>query len=84
MQTITAKVTLAEIDESKARQTLRAGDTLESLVHHEIKELGQHVLGCTVTYRLPPNARPIPGATEDPNDPLAVTFRKFYKFMVRL
>lgn len=82
MQTITTKVTLSEIDDSKSGQVLGAGDTLESVVHHEIKELGQHVLACTVTYRLPPNARPIPGAGEDANDPTLVTFRKFYKFAV--
>ncbi|KAF5324548.1 hypothetical protein D9611_004478 [Ephemerocybe angulata] len=85
MQTITAKVTLSELDVDEAGsagKVLSAGDTLESVVHHEIKELGQHVLACTVSYRLPQGARPIPGASEDANDPSLVTFRKFYKFAV--
>lgn len=88
MQTVTVKVTLFELDgdgsgtSAKGGQVLGAGDVLENVVHHEIKELGQHVLACAVTYRLPPNARPIPGAAEDANDPSLVTFRKFYKFAV--
>ena len=80
MQTVTAKVILHEIDGSGNH--LAAGDTLEHIVHHEIKELGQHVLACTVTYRLPPNYRSIQGASEDTNDPSLQTFRKFYKFVV--
>ncbi|KAK0448380.1 uncharacterized protein EV420DRAFT_1567611 [Desarmillaria tabescens] len=80
MQTVTAKVLLAEFGTSDHR--LSTGDTLESIVHHEIKELGQHVLACTVTYRLPPGVR-IASQTEDSNqDPALQTFRKFYKFAV--
>ncbi|KAL0947306.1 hypothetical protein HGRIS_013425 [Hohenbuehelia grisea] len=81
MQTATSKVLLGEFGGPEYR--LAAGDTLENVVSHEIKELGQHVLGCTVSYRLPPNARNAPGATEDPDDPTSQTFRKFYKFPVR-
>ncbi|KAJ7184179.1 hypothetical protein C8R46DRAFT_452363 [Mycena filopes] len=80
MQTVTSKVVLAEFGGSDAR--LAVGDTLENVVHHEIKELGQHVLACTVTYRLPPGSRSAPGPAEDPNDPALQTFRKFYKFAV--
>ena len=80
MQTVTAKTILYEMDGSD--NYLTAGDTLEHIVHHEIKELGQHVLACTVTYRLPPNSRSIQGASEDVNDPSLQTFRKFYKFAV--
>ncbi|KAF5358522.1 hypothetical protein D9756_001759 [Leucocoprinus leucothites] len=81
MQTVTAKTPLYQTPEP-AGTTLATGDTLEYIVGHEIKELGQHVLACTVTYRLPPNVRPIPGASEDPSDPSLHTFRKFYKFIV--
>lgn len=82
MQTVTTKVLLAEFGSSDYR--LSTGDTLESIVHHEIKELGQHVLACTVTYRLPPGVR-IASQSEDSNqDPALQTFRKFYKFAVRL
>jgi hypothetical protein len=80
MQTVTAKAILYEMDGSD--NYLAAGDTLEHIVHHEIKELGQHVLACTITYRLPPNSRSIQGASEDVNDPNLQTFRKFYKFAV--
>ncbi|SJL04430.1 uncharacterized protein ARMOST_07796 [Armillaria ostoyae] len=80
MQTVTTKVLLAEFGSSDYR--LSTGDTLESIVHHEIKELGQHVLACTVTYRLPPGVR-IASQSEDSNqDPALQTFRKFYKFAV--
>ncbi|KAL1730310.1 hypothetical protein EV714DRAFT_211348 [Schizophyllum commune] len=79
MQTATTKVTLGEFGGSQ--YTLAAGDTLECLVTHEVKELGQHVLSATVSYRLPPNARP-PVPAEDPNDPQMQHFRKFYKFVV--
>ena len=80
MQTVSTKVQLAEF--GGRDHTLAAGDTLENVVQHEIKELGQHVLACTVTYRLPPNARHVPGPAEDVSDPALQTFRKFYKFAV--
>jgi hypothetical protein len=80
MQTVTAKVILYEMDGSDNH--LAAGNSLEHIVHHEIKELGQHVLACTVTYRLPPNSRSIQSASEDTDDPSLQTFRKFYKFAV--
>jgi len=82
MQTTTSKMVLYEMD--SLGKNLAGGDALEHIVHHEIKELGQHVLVCAVTYRLPQNARPIVAASEDPYDPRLQTFRKFYKFVVRL
>lgn len=81
MQTATTKVTLYESEGDKS-SIVPPNDTLERIVHHEIKELGQHVLACTVTYRLPPNSRSVPGAAEDASDPSLQTFRKFYKFAV--
>jgi hypothetical protein len=80
MQTATSKVVLAEIG-GKSRK-LAVGDTMENVVNHEIKELGQHVLACSVSYRLPPGVRNSPGPAEDPSDPSLQTFRKFYKFAV--
>jgi hypothetical protein len=80
MQTATSKMVLYEMDGLETN--LPGGDALEHIVHHEIKELGQHVLACAVTYRLPQNARAIAGASEDVNDPSLQTFRKFYKFAV--
>ena len=89
MQTATSKLLLADI--GGPTLSLIAGDTLEATVHHEIKELGQHVLACTVSYQLPPGARrpAAPAATtgvagEDTWDDTGLqTFRKFYKFAVR-
>ena len=82
MQTATSKVTLSELDGKREGRMLPMGDSIETLVHHEIKELGQHVLACAVTYRLPATARPVPGAAEDATDPTLLMFRKFYKFAV--
>ena len=84
MQTATSKVLLTEI--GGPMLSLVAGDTLEAMVQHEIKELGQHVLACTVSYQLPPGARrPMVAATDtaDAEDDAGLqTFRKFYKFAV--
>ncbi|KAH8108447.1 DUF974-domain-containing protein [Phellopilus nigrolimitatus] len=82
MQTITSKVTLAEVGGGGASRTLSAGDTLETVISHEIKELGQHVLACTVTYRTPPGMRPATSGADNAGDPFMQTFRKFYKFAV--
>ncbi|KAH9001443.1 DUF974-domain-containing protein [Lactarius akahatsu] len=86
MQTATSKILLAEL--GGPTLSLVAGETLESMVHHEIKELGQHVLACTVSYQLPPGARrPMVAGTSaaaggDVDDAGLQTFRKFYKFAV--
>ena len=79
MQTATSKMILAEYGGSDFR--ILSGDTMENVVHHEIKELGQHVLACTVTYRLPPGYRATQHAPEG-QDPALQSFRKFYKFAV--
>lgn len=80
MQTATSKVTLIEI--GGTGNVVRSKDTLETVVHHEIKELGQHVLACIITYRTPPGMRPVTSGSENANDPFLQTFRKFYKFAV--
>ncbi|KAI0670635.1 DUF974-domain-containing protein [Trametes maxima] len=72
MQTASSKALLAEF--GGPDQRLPVGESLEKIVSHEIKELGQHVLGCTVSYRVPPGFRTLP--------PFIQTFRKFYKFAV--
>ncbi|KAF8836763.1 DUF974-domain-containing protein [Paxillus ammoniavirescens] len=80
IQTATSKTPLAEL--GGPEYTLASGDGLEHVVHHEVKELGQHVLACTVTYRMPPGFRHAPGPVEGSNDPSLQCFRKFYKFNV--
>ncbi|KAJ4488342.1 DUF974-domain-containing protein [Lentinula aciculospora] len=80
MQTASSKLTLAEIGGKDT--TLSPGDTLENVVHHEIKELGQHVLACTVSYHFNPQSSRAAPVSEDNSDPNILTFRKFYKFVV--
>ncbi|EJF62442.1 hypothetical protein DICSQDRAFT_160869 [Dichomitus squalens LYAD-421 SS1] len=80
MQTASTKTLLAEF--GGPEQRLGVGQSLEKIVSHEIKELGQHVLGCTVSYRMPPGVRPPPGQSADLQDPSVESFRKFYKFAV--
>ena len=88
MQTASSKVVLEEATAGGGAQgedksgTLAAGDSLELCVAAEIKELGQHVLACTVTYRTPPGMRPATSGGGNLDDPFLQTIRKFYKFMV--
>ncbi|KAF9228765.1 DUF974-domain-containing protein [Gyrodon lividus] len=80
MQTASSKTLLAEL--GGPEYALGSGDGLEYVIHHEVKELGQHVLACTVTYRMPPGFRHTLGPVEGSNDPRLQSFRKFYKFVV--
>ncbi|PIL23761.1 hypothetical protein GSI_13511 [Ganoderma sinense ZZ0214-1] len=80
MQTASSKTLLAEFGGSTQR--VGVGQSLEKVVSHEIKELGQHVLGCIVSYRMPPGIRLPPGQPTDTQDPSTQSFRKFYKFAV--
>ncbi|KIK18317.1 hypothetical protein PISMIDRAFT_632210 [Pisolithus microcarpus 441] len=84
MQTANSKVLLAEAGGTADRRKLAVGDVLEVVVHHEVKELGQHVLACTVSYRLPPGFRHTPPGpvAEGASDPNLQGFRKYYKFVV--
>lgn len=81
IQTASTKMLLAE-NSAGSDGVLKGGDTLEAIVHHEIKELGQHVLACTVQYRLPPGAPRPARVEENERDPSMQLFRKFYKFAV--
>lgn len=78
VQTASMKTVLAEF--GGEGQQLAPGDSLEKVVSHEIKELGQHALACTVSYRLPPGTRA--STSSDGSDPDVLVFRKFYKFSV--
>lgn len=83
MQTSTTKVNIG--GGGGEGTSLRPGAFMETIVHHEIKELGQHVLACTLSYRIPPalvNSYPVPA--DDPSDPTLRLLRKYYKFMVSL
>jgi hypothetical protein len=74
MQTATSKLILAEFGGPDFK--IPHGGTLDQVVSHEIKELGQHVLACTVTYQSSHDVGP------DPTEADLHTFRKFYKFSV--
>ena len=80
MHTANAKILLAEVGGVDGK--VGVGDSLEVVVYHEVKELGQHVLSCTVNYRLPIGFRHAPGPAEGTNDPALQGFRKYYKFVV--
>jgi trafficking protein particle complex subunit 13 len=80
MQTATTKAIL--VDVGGPDFALAPGALSENVISHEIKELGQHVLACTVSYRLPSNVRNMPAGSVDPANPNVATFRKFYKFAV--
>ncbi|KIK81119.1 hypothetical protein PAXRUDRAFT_833090 [Paxillus rubicundulus Ve08.2h10] len=80
IQTATSKTLLAEL--GGPEYTLASIDGLEHVIHHEVKELGQHVLACTVVYRMPAGFRHMPGPVEGSSDPSLQCFKKFYKFIV--
>ncbi|KAF8303081.1 hypothetical protein DL93DRAFT_2090440 [Clavulina sp. PMI_390] len=85
MQTTTTKHTIGGIDlpSSGPDSVLNPAAFVQTVVHHEIKELGQHVLACIVSYRIPSTiANTFPVPPENPADPTMRTMRKFYKFMV--
>jgi len=50
------------------RDSLGPGETIDQVIHHEVKELGTHILVCDVTY-----------ATQASDK---MNFRKFFKFQV--
>lgn len=79
MQTSTGKIPIGKVD----ADVLKPSSSIQTIVNHEIKELGQHVLACIVSYRIPPAlAQSYPIPPDDPNDITLRVLRKFYKFMV--
>lgn len=76
MQTATNKVSLAEV--GGVDHVMTPSSVLEAVVCHEVKELGQHVLACTVSYQIPPPPGVLPNSSQDQ----VQSFRKFYKFAV--
>jgi len=53
---------------SHARDNLAPGSTIDQVLHHEVKELGTHILVCEVTYGCSASDK--------------MSFRKFFKFQV--
>ncbi|CEL55781.1 UPF0533 protein [Rhizoctonia solani AG-1 IB] len=80
MQTASTKTVLGQVGGIDSR--LEPGHMFSLVVSHEMKELGQHVLVCTVGYHVPPALRNNSVPPEDPSNPSLRTIRKFYKFIV--
>ncbi|KAG9040176.1 hypothetical protein FRB95_000105 [Tulasnella sp. JGI-2019a] len=82
IQTATTKIPLAEY--GGLEKTLKPDEALEGVISHEIKELNQHVLACTVSYLLPDSLvhNHNAGPPENPDRPNLRVFRKYYKFTV--
>lgn len=67
LQTTNQRVSLSsKLEEANA--ALESGEHLGQVVSHEIKEIGQHILVCAVTYKAPGDEK--------------MFFRKFFKFPV--
>lgn len=67
LQTLNTKISLP-IHQNREPVTLGPNETLDDTIHHEVKEIGNHVLVCEVTYETPAG--------------LPESFRKFFKFQV--
>ncbi|XP_063704992.1 probable trafficking protein particle complex subunit 13 homolog [Culicoides brevitarsis] len=68
LQTLSTKINLPIHSDKQAGVTLETNGTLDDIIHHEVKEIGNHVLVCEVMYETPAG--------------LPESFRKFFKFQV--
>ncbi|CAL8093788.1 unnamed protein product [Orchesella dallaii] len=71
LQTSTQKFILAD---NRSLPLMKTGDTIDIVMHHEVKEMGKHMLICTITYT-------IPSSTAVPAEP--ITIERFFKFQVK-
>lgn len=67
LQTLSSKIALS-IHQNRDPVTLAPNETLDDILFHEVKEIGNHVLVCEVSYETPAG--------------LPESFRKFFKFQV--
>uniref|UniRef100_A0A2R5L579 Trafficking protein particle complex subunit 13 n=1 Tax=Ornithodoros turicata TaxID=34597 RepID=A0A2R5L579_9ACAR len=68
LQTGTQKVLLTGRGDESTITELKQNDSVDEVIHHEVKEIGMHILVCTVSY--------VTQAGEK------LYFRKFFKFQV--
>lgn len=68
LQTSCQRIPLTGDRDAPPREELKPDDTVNDVIHHEVKDLGTHILVCEVTYT---------SALETP-----ASFRKFFKFQV--
>uniref|UniRef100_A0A915IBK4 Trafficking protein particle complex subunit 13 n=1 Tax=Romanomermis culicivorax TaxID=13658 RepID=A0A915IBK4_ROMCU len=67
LQSSTQRISLANKYQDST-VSLNPGESLGEIVHHEVKEMGQHILVCAITYTNQTGEKPY--------------FRKFFKFPV--
>lgn len=68
LQSDKTKIILPINENKNTPITLNPNDTLDDVIHHEVREIGVHILVCEVHYKTPAG--------------LNETFRKFFKFHV--
>jgi len=71
LQTSSQKFILAD---NRSLPVMKTNDTIDIVMHHEVKEMGKHMLICTITYT-------IPNSTAAPTEP--ITIERFFKFQVK-
>lgn len=68
LQSDKAKILLPINEGKQTPTTLNTNETLDDVIHHEVREIGVHILVCEVHYKTPAG--------------LDESFRKFFKFHV--
>ncbi|XP_053689256.1 probable trafficking protein particle complex subunit 13 homolog isoform X2 [Sabethes cyaneus] len=68
LQSSNARISLPIHVDKQGPVTLHPDETLDDVIHHEVKEIGTHILVCQVSYMTPAG--------------LEASFRKFFKFQV--
>lgn len=68
LQSDKAKISLPINDGKPMQVTLNPSETIDDVIHHEVREIGVHILVCEVHYKTPAG--------------LDESFRKFFKFHV--
>lgn len=68
LQSDKTKIILPINENKKAQITLNPDETFDDVIHHEVREIGVHILVCEVHYKTPAG--------------LNESFRKFFKFHV--
>ncbi|KAJ9578659.1 hypothetical protein L9F63_005149 [Diploptera punctata] len=68
LQTSSQRIPLSGHQTESVAAELHPQDTVDDVIHHEVKEVGTHILVCEVSYTSPTQAR--------------LSFRKFFKFQV--
>ncbi|KAJ4438077.1 hypothetical protein ANN_14016 [Periplaneta americana] len=68
LQTSSQRIPLSGHQTESVATELHPQDTVDDVIHHEVKEVGTHILVCEVSYTSPTQTR--------------LSFRKFFKFQV--